>query len=600
MKDLVKIKNKIRNFIRNFDDILIPVIRLIWSFIVFTSINKVFTYSKLFSKEIFVLLISILCALMPDAFMLFVIGVVISVNAFAVSMEAGLFFVILFVAMYCCYLRFFPKHCYILLLAFVFTYMSFSGILPLFIAVIAGMAGIVPAALGIVIYYFGQVLKDIDVSLRFAADPDKVEVFNQIRDYFKDNKEMIAIIGAFAVTIFIAGIVYRLPFKFSQYIGIGAGAIVNIIAFSAVGKKVGYKFDMGSIVMATLFGLIFVLVFQFCKGFIDYRKTERVQFEDDEYYYYVKAVPKFGEDIEKAARMRKAAAARAALEAKNPEAVRRPQTPVEIKQRHMEAEKRKQAALAAQQAQGGSNAQAGQAGAADKTVQRPAGQAQKPAGAAGQNPAQRPAGELQNPMVQKSMSAAQPQDIARTDNLRSAQKPAGTAGHNSAQRPAGAQREAQVQKPAGTAGQNPAQRPAGAQAQRPAAASQSGMEKTVLTPVTEQTEKRVSPTQQAVRQAEKDFNKTIDEAISRSTVQPGGFIDVERQGTPVVYGDGRENASANARRTPATSTTRPGARPAANPASKNPNRNPNRNPKRNSNRNPNRNPNRPVDSDVEE
>ena len=585
MKDLVKIKNKIRNFIRNFDDILIPVIRLIWSFIVFTSINKVFTYSKLFSKEIFVLLISILCALMPDAFMLFVIGAVISVNAFAVSMEAGLFFVILFVAMYCCYLRFFPKHCYILLLAFVFTYMSFSGILPLFIAVIAGMAGIVPAALGIVIYYFGQVLKDIDVSLRFAADPDKVEVFNQIRDYFKDNKEMIAIIGAFAVTIFIAGIVYRLPFKFSQYIGIGAGAIVNIIAFSAVGKKVGYKFDMGSIVMATLFGLIFVLVFQFCKGFIDYRKTERVQFEDDEYYYYVKAVPKFGEDIEKAARMRKAAAARAALEAKNPEAVRRPQTPVEIKQRHMEAEKRKQAALATQQAQGGSNAQAGQAGVADKTVQRPAGQAQKPAGAAGQNPAQRPAGELQNPMVQKSMSAAQPQDIARTDNLRSSQKPAGTAGQNPAQK---------------TAGQNPAQRSAGAQAQRPAAASQSGMEKTVLTPVTEQTEKRVSPTQQAVRQAEKDFNKTIDEAISRSTVQPGGFIDVERQGTPVVYGDGRENASANARRTPATSTARPGARPAANPASKNPNRNPNRNPKRNSNRNPNRNPNRPVDSDVEE
>ena len=46
MKDLVKIKNRIRNFIRNFDDILIPVIRLIWAFVVFTSINKVFTYSS--------------------------------------------------------------------------------------------------------------------------------------------------------------------------------------------------------------------------------------------------------------------------------------------------------------------------------------------------------------------------------------------------------------------------------------------------------------------------------------------------------------------------------------------------------------------------
>ena len=168
MKDLIKIKNRIRNFIRDFDDILIPVIRLIWSFVVFTSINKVFTYSKLFSKEIFVLLISILCALLPDAFMLFAIGVIISVNSFAVSLEAGLFFTILFIAMYCCYLRFFPKHCYILLLAFVFTYMSFSGILPLMIAVIAGIAGVGPAAFGIVIFYFGQVLKDVDISLKLS------------------------------------------------------------------------------------------------------------------------------------------------------------------------------------------------------------------------------------------------------------------------------------------------------------------------------------------------------------------------------------------------------------------------------------------------
>ena len=29
--------------------------------------------------------------------------------------------------------------------------------------------------------------------------------------------------------------------------------------------------------------------FRFC---LDYSRTEKVQFEDDEYYYYVKAVPK--------------------------------------------------------------------------------------------------------------------------------------------------------------------------------------------------------------------------------------------------------------------------------------------------------------------
>ena len=50
-----------------------------------------------------------------------------------------------------------------------------------------------------------------------------------------------------------------------------------------------------SIFSALLGAVVTVLVckaiefFRFC---LDYSRTEKVQFEDDEYYYYVKAVPK--------------------------------------------------------------------------------------------------------------------------------------------------------------------------------------------------------------------------------------------------------------------------------------------------------------------
>ena len=42
------------------------------------------------------------------------------------------------------------------------------------------------------------------------------------------------------------------------------------------------------VVAAAVIGLIL----QFFFFNLDYTRTERVQFEDDEYYYYVKAVPK--------------------------------------------------------------------------------------------------------------------------------------------------------------------------------------------------------------------------------------------------------------------------------------------------------------------
>ncbi|MCR5147545.1 MAG: hypothetical protein K6C35_01125 [Eubacterium sp.] len=304
MEELVKVKNKIRNFIRNFDDIIIPILRLIWSYAVFSVINMHFGYVSLFSKNMFVLLVSILCALMPDALMLFLIGVIMGVNSFAVGLETGLFFIVLFIAMYCVYLRFFPKHLYIILVAFVAMHLSMSGLLPLFIGVIAGIAGVIPAAFGLILFYYSDVLKELDVMIKYSSEPDTIAAFNYLKDYFKDNKDLLTVIGAFAITIVVTGIIYRLSIKYAVYIAIGVGAITNLIAFNVVSGKLHTKVDMNNIFMSTVISLIFVLLFQFCKGFVDYRRTERVQFEDDEYYYYVKAVPKFGEDIDKAARKR--------------------------------------------------------------------------------------------------------------------------------------------------------------------------------------------------------------------------------------------------------------------------------------------------------
>ena len=45
--------------------------------------------------------------------------------------------------------------------------------------------------------------------------------------------------------------------------------------------------------MTRLFhAMIAALLLEFCVFAVDYSRTEYAQFEDDEYYYYVKAIPK--------------------------------------------------------------------------------------------------------------------------------------------------------------------------------------------------------------------------------------------------------------------------------------------------------------------
>ena len=74
-------------------------------------------------------------------------------------------------------------------------------------------------------------------------------------------------------------------------------AIVSGVLIQALGLFAGYLIlGITGKTVTLLIGVVLSLVISFILQFffmnLDYARTERVQFEDDEYYYYVKAVPK--------------------------------------------------------------------------------------------------------------------------------------------------------------------------------------------------------------------------------------------------------------------------------------------------------------------
>jgi hypothetical protein len=50
--------------------------------------------------------------------------------------------------------------------------------------------------------------------------------------------------------------------------------------------------SLAGVIIGTVIAILLVTVLRFFVFNVDYSRTEKVQFEDDEYYYYVKAVPK--------------------------------------------------------------------------------------------------------------------------------------------------------------------------------------------------------------------------------------------------------------------------------------------------------------------
>ena len=97
---------------------------------------------------------------------------------------------------------------------------------------------------------------------------------------------------AFTITVVVVYLIRRMSVDHSWTIAMIAGVMIEVLIL-LVGDLM-YDTNL-SIFSALLGAVVTVLVckaiefFRFC---LDYSRTEKVQFEDDEYYYYVKAVPK--------------------------------------------------------------------------------------------------------------------------------------------------------------------------------------------------------------------------------------------------------------------------------------------------------------------
>ena len=106
------------------------------------------------------------------------------------------------------------------------------------------------------------------------------------------NTTMIVTLFAFIVTIVVVYIIRRLAIDHSWTVAMVTGAIVNAMILLVGDLLLDTKISIIWLLLGSVLAVLIAKVLQFFVFNVDYSRTERVQFEDDEYYYYVKAVPK--------------------------------------------------------------------------------------------------------------------------------------------------------------------------------------------------------------------------------------------------------------------------------------------------------------------
>ena len=106
------------------------------------------------------------------------------------------------------------------------------------------------------------------------------------------NKTMFVAVAAFAATLLIVYFIRRLSVDYAWTIAMITGALANILILLFGDLMYNTNLPIIGVILGNVVSVLIAKVLEFFVFNVDYSRTELVQFEDDEYYYYVKAVPK--------------------------------------------------------------------------------------------------------------------------------------------------------------------------------------------------------------------------------------------------------------------------------------------------------------------
>lgn len=295
MKDLLILRNKLYNFVGKYEVYIKPVCKLILALIVFSMINGSLGYMEKIDSFAIVMVAALFCSFMPLGFITFLAAVFLILHLYALSLEIAIVGGVLFLILFLLYFRLSPKDSLTVLGTPILSAIGIPYVLPISLGLVGGPVSAASIGCGVIISQFLEKVKEMAPGLMGMASEDMSARLRYIIDGIFEDKTMIVLIVAFAITIIVVYIISQLSFNYSWTIAIGAGAFVQLMSVLIVQAFVDdANVSVGGLLIGTILGILVGFVVQFFKYNVDYRRTEKVHFEDDEYHYYVKAIPKRG------------------------------------------------------------------------------------------------------------------------------------------------------------------------------------------------------------------------------------------------------------------------------------------------------------------
>lgn len=292
MMTLYVFRERIRSLYQKYDLYLEPVIKFFVGLIVLLCINKSIGFDVRLTKVPVVLAFSLLAAFLPSSVLVLLSAGVAFAHVYSVSKILSIIIVLILLILYLFFIRLTPKLGIVVLAMPILFLLKIPYTIPLLLGVIATPMAAFTTACGVIVYYLFLVIKDAASVQVSVSLEDTLQLYKYVCDSLLKNKQMIMTLVIFAVVIGVTYFVRKLKIDYAYEIAIVTGAITCILCFLIIDLRLDISEQIVSMIVGTIGSAVITYVVLFFKQALDYTGVERTQFEDDDYMYYVKAVPK--------------------------------------------------------------------------------------------------------------------------------------------------------------------------------------------------------------------------------------------------------------------------------------------------------------------
>ena len=284
MTNLLVFREQLKKFYSKYELYITPLCKFLLALVSLLVINSRIGYMSTLKNAAVVLILALLCSFLPINLTIVIAAAVTLAHLYAFSVECAIVALAVFLLLFILYFRFSPKDiCFVLKIPYV---------MPIAVGLIGTPASSVAVASGVIVYYMlAGMNESASVLNTFDAD-GMVDKFRYCIDTLMGNRAMMVAIVAFAATVLVVWFIRRLSIDHAWTIAMITGALLNILILLFGDLMYSTDISIIGLILGSIVSVLLVKVLQFFVFNVDYSRTEMVQFEDDEYYYYVKAVPK--------------------------------------------------------------------------------------------------------------------------------------------------------------------------------------------------------------------------------------------------------------------------------------------------------------------